>query len=119
MPHSRRIPSSRYHKKRHFAARDGCFVKSEARSGLRYTRRHGGCLMATTTSSRATAGTHPDSNRLTAPARNGAEAVVQLLVACGVDHIFLNPGTDTAPLQEALVALEADGERVPRIVPSL
>src|SRR5437868_8837373 len=75
--------------------------------------------MATTTSAHAAAGARRDSDRLTAPARNGAEAVLQLLVACGVDHIFLNPGTDTAPLQEALVALQADGERVPRLVQCL
>ncbi len=33
--------------------------------------------------------------------------------------LFLNPGTDTAPLQEALVALRERGARVPRIVSSL
>jgi acetolactate synthase-1/2/3 large subunit len=54
-----------------------------------------------------------------APARTGAEAILQLLVACGVDYVFLNPGTDTAPIQEALVALDADGERVPTLVPCL
>lgn len=54
-----------------------------------------------------------------AEARNGAEAVVQLFAAQGVDCIFLNPGTDTAPLQEAFVALAARGQTVPRIIPSL
>jgi acetolactate synthase-1/2/3 large subunit len=54
-----------------------------------------------------------------APARTGAEAILQLLVACGVDYVFLNPGTDTAPIQEALVALDADGQRVPTLVPCL
>src|SRR5712692_11321523 len=54
-----------------------------------------------------------------ADARNGAEAVIQLFVALGVDLIFLNPGTDTAPLQEALVALDARGVRTPRVVASL
>src|SRR5438067_1411206 len=58
-------------------------------------------------------------NRTTAPARTGAEAIVQLLGACGVDYVFLNPGTDTAPLQEALVALAAPNERVPTLVPCL
>jgi acetolactate synthase-1/2/3 large subunit len=42
-----------------------------------------------------------------------------LLVASGVEYVFLNPGTDTAPIQEALVALAADGERVPTLVPCL
>src|SRR6266702_5675657 len=57
--------------------------------------------------------------RVRAPARTGAEAIFQLLVACGVEYVFLNPGTDTAPIQEALVALAADGERVPSLVPCL
>lgn len=48
-------------------------------------------------------------------AENGAELLVQHLVAQGVDWIFLNPGTDTAPLQEAVVALRGRGHRVPRI----
>src|SRR5689334_8240679 len=59
------------------------------------------------------------SGRMTAPARTGAEAILQLLVASGVEYVFLNPGTDTAPIQEALVALSADGERVPTLVPCL
>jgi acetolactate synthase-1/2/3 large subunit len=33
--------------------------------------------------------------------------------------VFLNPGTDTAPLQEAVVALGARGERTPRVIGSL
>ncbi len=44
---------------------------------------------------------------------------MQLLVAGGVEYVFLNPGTDTAPIQEALVALAADGERVPTLVPCI
>ena len=59
------------------------------------------------------------ASRMRAPARTGAEAIFQLLVASGVDYVFLNPGTDTAPLQEALVALAADGEQVPTLVPCL
>jgi acetolactate synthase-1/2/3 large subunit len=54
-----------------------------------------------------------------APARNGAEALIQLFAAQGVEYIFLNPGTDTAPLQEAVVALGRDGRRIPTIVPCL
>src|SRR5438034_5099680 len=60
----------------------------------------------------------PDS-RPRAPARTGAEAILQLMVASGVEYVFLNPGTDTAPIQEALVALAADGEVVPSLVPCL
>ena len=54
-----------------------------------------------------------------APAQSGAEALIQLFVSEGVDYLFLCPGTDTAPLQEALVALEASGQRVPKVVPCL
>jgi acetolactate synthase-1/2/3 large subunit len=56
----------------------------------------------------------PRDDRLL-PAANGAEAFVQLVVAQGVETIFLNPGTDTAPIQEAVVALRAGGADVPRI----
>jgi acetolactate synthase-1/2/3 large subunit len=52
-------------------------------------------------------------------ARNGAEAILQLLVAGGVEYGFWNPGTDTAPLQEALVSLDQAGQRVPTLVPCL
>lgn len=48
-------------------------------------------------------------------AANGAQTLVQHLTAQGVDWIFLNPGTDTAPIQEAVVALRASGAKVPRI----
>ncbi|MBV9577330.1 MAG: thiamine pyrophosphate-requiring protein [Chloroflexi bacterium] len=77
--------------------------------------------MATTStlSRSASLPTDTGSSRSTAPARTGAEAIVQLLVASGVDYVFLNPGTDTAPIQEALVALAGDGERVPTLVPCL
>jgi acetolactate synthase-1/2/3 large subunit len=77
--------------------------------------------MATTTLSQSTTATlvEPGPSRPTAPARTGAEAILQLLVASGVEYVFLNPGTDTAPIQEALVALAADGERVPTLVPCL
>ncbi|HEY1298221.1 MAG TPA: thiamine pyrophosphate-requiring protein [Chloroflexota bacterium] len=76
--------------------------------------------MATTTFSSSTASLAAvPSNRSTAPARTGAEAILQLLVASGVEFVFLNPGTDTAPIQEALVALAADGETIPTLVPCL
>src|ERR1700730_15936058 len=71
------------------------------------------------TSEPAVASASTPSSRLRAPARTGAEAILQLLFACGIDYVFLNPGTDTAPIQEALVALAADGERVPTLVPCL
>src|SRR3954447_12546571 len=52
-------------------------------------------------------------------ARNGAEALIQLLVAHGVEYLFLCPGTDTAPIQEAIIRLGRDGHAVPKIVPGL
>jgi acetolactate synthase-1/2/3 large subunit len=45
-----------------------------------------------------------------------AEHIVMLLAGYGVDRVFLNPGTDTAPLQEAFAALREDGCPVPAIV---
>src|SRR5438874_12186533 len=74
---------------------------------------------ALSTSTPSTATQTASDTRMRAPARTGAEAIFQLLVACGVEYVFLNPGTDTAPIQEALVALAADGEAVPTLVPCL
>jgi acetolactate synthase-1/2/3 large subunit len=76
-------------------------------------------MAISTLSQSATAVAEPSSGRSSAPARTGAEAILQLLVASGVEYVFLNPGTDTAPIQEALVALGGDGERVPTLVPCL
>jgi len=45
-----------------------------------------------------------------------AEAYVRAIVSQGVDCLFLNPGTDTFPIQEALSKLEQLGEPVPRTV---
>ena len=45
-----------------------------------------------------------------------AEMFVRALIAHDVDCLFLNPGTDTFPIQEALSKLEQRGERVPRTV---
>ncbi len=45
-----------------------------------------------------------------------AEAYVRALMAHGVECLFMNPGTDTIPIQEALSKLEQLGEPVPRTV---
>jgi acetolactate synthase-1/2/3 large subunit len=45
-----------------------------------------------------------------------AEAYVEALTAHGVEYLFLNPGTDTFPVQEALVKLQSLGRPVPRTV---
>lgn len=46
-----------------------------------------------------------------------AEEILWLLAAHGVDLLFLNPGTDSAPLQEAAATLAERGLATPRIVP--
>jgi acetolactate synthase-1/2/3 large subunit len=47
-----------------------------------------------------------------------AEHLLWLLGEHGVEHLFLNPGTDSAPLQEAAVVLGEAGARIPKIVTS-
>ncbi|HEV8634956.1 MAG TPA: thiamine pyrophosphate-requiring protein [Chloroflexota bacterium] len=49
-------------------------------------------------------------------ARETAERYVEALIDQGVEYLFLNPGTDTFPVQEALAKLEALGRPVPRAV---
>ena len=50
------------------------------------------------------------------PVDTGAEAFVELLSANGVDCIFLNPGSDTVPIQEALAKFRTLGKRHPEII---
>jgi acetolactate synthase-1/2/3 large subunit len=45
-----------------------------------------------------------------------AEGYVEALIAQGVDCLFLNPGTDTFPIQEAISKLQNLGRPVPRVV---
>ena len=52
----------------------------------------------------------------TVPVNNGAEAFLELLVACGVDYIFLNPGTDTCSIQEAVCKFKTLGKPTPEVV---
>jgi len=49
----------------------------------------------------------------------GAEAFVELLNANGVEYIFLNPGTDTFPIQEALSKFKTMGKCTPEVILSL
>jgi acetolactate synthase-1/2/3 large subunit len=46
----------------------------------------------------------------------GAEAFLELLNANRVDYIFLNPGSDTFPVQEAVSKFRALGKHVPEVV---
>jgi len=47
-----------------------------------------------------------------------AEHLVYLLGAHGVEYLFLNPGTDTAPVQEAVYSLAEAGLPGPALLPS-
>lgn len=68
----------------------------------------------TTTAKRSLAGRDRD-----VPVSEGSEAFVELVNAQGVDYIFLMPGTDTFPIQEAIAKFAATGRRVPKIISSL
>ena len=50
------------------------------------------------------------------PVDEGAEAFLELLNANGVDYIFLNPGSDTFPVQEAVSKFKTVGKRTPEII---
>jgi acetolactate synthase-1/2/3 large subunit len=52
----------------------------------------------------------------TGDVRTCAEDVLYLLGAHGVEVLFLNPGTDSAPIQEAAATLAQRGVPLPRIV---
>ncbi|WP_248959530.1 thiamine pyrophosphate-requiring protein [Sphaerisporangium perillae] len=45
-----------------------------------------------------------------------AEHLLWLLAEHGVEHLFLNPGTDSAPLQEAVATLAKAGVPTPKII---
>ncbi len=45
-----------------------------------------------------------------------AEHLVYLLAAHGVEYLFLNPGTDSAPIQEAVYALQEAGVPTPTVL---
>lgn len=47
---------------------------------------------------------------------DGAEAFVVALTVYGVERIFLNSGTDTFPIQEAIARLQERGQPVPDVV---
>lgn len=49
-------------------------------------------------------------------AMDGADAVVAQLVAAGVETVFINSGTDTFPVQEAIAKRHALGLPAPRVV---
>ncbi len=53
---------------------------------------------------------------MTDSAPPAARELVATLADEGVSHLWINPGTDTAPVQEALAAARADGTPHPRAV---
>src|SRR6185312_881379 len=57
--------------------------------------------------------------RDTQPARDvktTAEHLLYLLAAHGIEYLFLNPGTDSAPLQEAYYSLQKAGLPAPTVL---
>jgi acetolactate synthase I/II/III large subunit len=64
--------------------------------------------------------TAKDASRLTSLEQRAvgeaAEGYVEALISQGVACLFLNPGTDTFPIQEALAKLAGQGRPVPRTV---
>ena len=50
------------------------------------------------------------------PVSDGADAFVEALVAYGVEYIFINSGTDTFPIQEALAKRLEKGQPYPKVV---
>jgi acetolactate synthase-1/2/3 large subunit len=50
------------------------------------------------------------------PVTDGAGAFVELLNDIGVEYVFLNPGTDTFPIQKAISQLKVAGKQAPEIV---
>ena len=46
----------------------------------------------------------------------GADAFVEALIMYGIEYIFINSGTDTFPVQEALARKIEKGEKVPEVI---
>jgi acetolactate synthase-1/2/3 large subunit len=53
------------------------------------------------------------------PVNEGAEAFIEMLNANEVDHIFINPGTASVAIQEALSKYKALGKRAPEAITCL
>ena len=46
----------------------------------------------------------------------GAEGFIELLNVNRVEYIFMNPGTDTTPIQETIARFKATGRRTPQVI---
>ncbi|MBN2239789.1 MAG: thiamine pyrophosphate-requiring protein [Dehalococcoidales bacterium] len=60
-----------------------------------------------------------ENNGTVIPVENGAEAFLEVLNANGVDFIFMNAGTSSGSLQEALAKYNALGKKAPQVITSL
>lgn len=67
----------------------------------------------------AQAGVAASAVRKPSVASNVAEAVVEGYIANGVKYMWINGGTDTPPIQEAIVSLADKGEPAPTIINAL
>src|SRR5262245_46080866 len=47
---------------------------------------------------------------------NVADGYIELLNAWGVEHIFINPGTDTAPTHESIAKFNSHGRQTPTLI---
>jgi acetolactate synthase-1/2/3 large subunit len=45
-----------------------------------------------------------------------SDGYIEMLAACGVEYIFINPGTDTAPILESIAKFEAQRRRAPKLI---
>jgi len=55
-------------------------------------------------------------DRPTAVVNDGAQAFIELINANSVDYIFLSPGSELVPIQEAIASFRAVGKRTPELV---
>jgi len=60
-----------------------------------------------------------DNTGQTIPVENGAEAFLEVLNANKIDYIFMNPGTSSGSVQEALAKYQALGKKAPGVITSL
>ena len=65
----------------------------------------------------------PDANRIEVRAQqqpllieNVSDGYIELLNAHGVDYIFMNPGSGSAPIQESIAKFNAQGHRTPKLI---
>ncbi len=53
------------------------------------------------------------------PVEDGAEAFLEVLNANGVDYMFMNPGTSSGSVQEALAKYQSLGKKAPEVITCL